>query len=75
MKDGGPAFPRANTLDQMGMTLLQHYAGLAMQATIIGVVTNTAFPVEHSHPRAIAETAFGQAVAMLEVEEKLREGE
>ncbi len=80
--DGGPAYPLPIAIGPdgtirgdrgQGMTLFQHYAGLSMQAIIIGACTNPDFPEEHAHPAAIAEAALGNALAMIEAEAKLRE--
>ena len=84
MKDGGPAYPRPTTgwKDAMwdegaaGMTLLQHYAGLAMQAIITNdrVLCKTLKYSDDSQ-ESVAHGAFEQAQAMIEAEEKLREAE
>lgn len=74
-RTGGPAFPQRiynhnpNTdgyvpaLSQMGMTLLDHFAGLAM----LGILASEKVAVPYE---AIAEEAYMQANAMLAEREK-----
>ena len=74
--DGGLIYPRQVVVgpdgtirghSNPGMTLLQHYAGLAM----MGMFTDSKCDLSNA---AIAGIAFAQAQAMIEAEAKLREG-
>jgi hypothetical protein len=67
IKDGGPAFPVPD-IDggavERGMTLRDHFAGLAMQA----LLARTTYHIE-DEPRDIAEDAYCYADAMLKARE------
>jgi hypothetical protein len=74
IKDGGPAFPQyrcipgpsgtAHYTFDGGMTLRDHFAGLAMQA----LIARTTYHIEDA-PRDIAEEAYDYADAMLKARE------
>ena len=76
MKDGGPIYPVPHRLTSgrnllyhsEGMTLLQHYAGLAMQAIIISERVNV--QEDETQNEGVARTAFGVAQAMLKAQEE-----
>ncbi len=85
---GGPAYPQpihgAENMGHQtprehglgGMTLLQHYAGLAMQSIIIaiGIADSTKeIPLKVKSYEYTAKWAFGQAQAMIKVEKELQE--
>jgi hypothetical protein len=63
INDGGPAFPTHEDM-QEGMTLRDHFAGLAMQA----LLARTTYHIEDA-PRDIAEEAYDYADAMLKARE------
>ena len=66
MKDGGPAYPQPNgwqNIEAPGMTLLQHYAGLAMQE-MIGLK-------QVIHPYELAMAALEQAQYMIDAQIKV----
>lgn len=66
--DGGAAFPRNNTQSE-GMSLRDWFAGHAMSAVVIGVLTNGEVPKRSDDDR-IARTAYQLADAMLAAREK-----
>lgn len=64
---GGPAFPFAFSEEDRvsdGMTLRDHFAGLAMQAWVNGMI-NTAADANIDSPRTVADFAYQMADAML----------
>lgn len=66
-KDGGPAFPTyvaANSNAKSGMTLRDHFAGLAMQGMA------TSFGWQGGPFDKVARDAYGMADAMLKVREQ-----
>ena len=71
IKDGGPAFPclerGGNGLDltHAGMTLRDHFAGLALQ----GLLSSQQHTEDFSH-KCRSEFAYAQADAMLAAREK-----
>ena len=70
--DGGAAFPMpATTLDtsQKGMSLRDHFAGLAMQGDIAGLSINL-YQYEDDEMLTKAEAAYRMADAMLKVRER-----
>lgn len=75
--DGGPAFPRralsggdhGYPVQSDGMSLRDWFAGQAMNAVVIGVLTNGEVPKRSDDDR-IARTAYQLADAMLAAREK-----
>lgn len=61
--DGGPAFPVPLQHDDVGMTLRQWYAGMAMQAELIS--SAIADPITTYDPGSLSEQAFIIADAMI----------
>jgi hypothetical protein len=77
IKDGGPAYPvpnSANQNGQEGMSLRDHFAGLAMQALmhpgVARAINIVAEERELRVPVAIGIAAYEQADALLEAQEK-----
>lgn len=73
VKDGGPAFPSTEPLQEQtpffahsnGMTLRDYFAAKAMQACIVG----QGVPDFHGSRDGIAESAYKMAGAMLKARE------
>ncbi len=73
-KTGGPAFPIPGTLMQgTGMTLLDHFAGLAMQGQVAGMAATGA--LNTANMDWLAVTSYNQATAMLRARKQYLEGE
>ncbi len=73
---GGPAFPIPENYCAPGMTLRDHFAGLAMEGMMMGCVGTighwpevTAY-AKGPHNAAIAERAYAMADAMLKAREQ-----
>ena len=62
INDGGPAFP--DDRSQVGMSLRQHFAGLAM-AALLGREDTLANGAEAQMFRELARLAYAQADAMI----------
>ena len=70
--DGGPAFPRSDSLHayaQDGMSLRDHFAGLAMQ-----IILKSEYKPVSWDPRSIAYEAFVMADAMIDQQTAYLEG-
>ena len=67
INDGGPAFPNAHFNDVFGMTLRDHFAGLAMQGWLSTFPEDMA--IQHVHVEGIAGLSYRMADAMLKARE------
>lgn len=65
--DGGPAFPSENRPGvDAGMSLRDHFAGLAMQAMIGAITQIDDAGIIRNRPSSVAELAYLYAECMLE---------
>ena len=81
---GGPAFPRADggySTTHTGMTLLDHFAGLVVQALVsrqsegfASTLKDTSAKTGKTVTDILAELSYRQAQAMLEARKELMEG-
>jgi len=74
--DGGPAFPLPNWDSERGMSLLDHYAGKAMEQNLrfyFDKIGN--LPLNDKKRTQISEEAYLMAEKMIEVKIKLEENE